>query len=106
MLARNLLSIRSKQARTASNSPGALLVSSPLCACRFGQQPKVHTRDTAVQSFDSIDDLRFPSPSSRRSPPLSEATSSSVILRPALLGLSQEGLYFFGMRALALDVGQ
>ena len=29
-----------------------------------------------------------------------------MILRPALLGLSQEGLYFFGMRALALDVGQ
>jgi putative Holliday junction resolvase len=29
-----------------------------------------------------------------------------VILRPALLGLSQEGLYFFGMRALALDVGE
>jgi putative holliday junction resolvase len=29
-----------------------------------------------------------------------------VILRPALLGVSQEGLYFFGMRALALDVGE
>ena len=29
-----------------------------------------------------------------------------MILRPALLGLSQEGLYFFGMRALALDVGE
>src|SRR4051794_7244523 len=53
------------------------------------------------------------SPSSRWSPPLSEATSSSAICARPSLAPSQEGLYFFGsccgirqrMRALALDVG-
>ena len=101
-----------------ATSSGSLQEFEP--TCRVRRQRKVYTRDAAVQSFDSIDDQRFPSPSSRWSPPLSEATSSSAICaRPSLAPPRRAFIFsdvswcarrsgiswIWRMRALGLDVG-
>jgi len=72
-LARNLLSLRVNES-TARGEGSA----DP--ACRSTQR-KV-TRATQLPSFDSIDDRRFPSPSSPLVSPHLRATSSTVICAP------------------------